>query len=121
MGLEYLWGWVDPSEEYRRLWAHSFAEECDAYEQFLDLVAVRRAAHPDMHIYHYAPYETTALQRIATRYQVREKELDDLFRSEVFVDLYATVRGSVMVGPSSQASRNSSRCTWAATCGATTA
>ena len=30
-------------------------------------------------------------------YQTKEKELDDLLRSEVFVDLYATVRGSVRV------------------------
>ena len=53
--------------------------------------------HPDLHIYHYAPYETTALKRLAMRYQTREEELDDLLRSEVFVDLYATVRGSIRV------------------------
>ena len=53
--------------------------------------------HPDMHIYHYAPYETSALKRLAMRYQTKEKELDDLLRSEVFVDLYATVRGAVRV------------------------
>lgn len=96
-GLEYLWGALDTAGMYLPLWAHSAAEEKAAFIQFMDDVAIRRAAHPDMHIYHYAPYETTALKRLAMRCQVREKELDDLLRSEVFVDLYATVRGSVMV------------------------
>ncbi|CAM3449653.1 TM0106 family RecB-like putative nuclease [Nocardioides dubius] len=97
VGLEYLWGFLDTDAKYTRTWAHSSAEERDAFVAFIDDVATRRAVHPDMHIYHYAPYETTALKRLAMRYQVREKELDDLLRSEVFVDLYATVRGSVRV------------------------
>ena len=69
----------------------------DTFVEFMDYVAECRAAYPDMHIYHYAPYETSALKRLAMRYQTREKELDDLLRSEVFVDLYATVRGAVRV------------------------
>ncbi|MGE3326376.1 MAG: TM0106 family RecB-like putative nuclease [Acidimicrobiia bacterium] len=97
VGLEYLWGVLDADENYTPTWAHSSAEERDAFVSFMDDVAERRAVHPDMHIYHYAPYETTALKRLAMRYQSREKELDDLLRSEVFVDLYATVRGSVRV------------------------
>ena len=96
-GLEYLWGVLDADERYSPTWAHSSAEERIAFVAFMDDVAARRTAHPDMHIYHYAPYETTALKRLAMRYQTREKELDDLLRSEVFVDLYATVRGSVRV------------------------
>jgi len=63
----------------------------------MDFVAECRTKHPDMHVYHYAPYETAALKRLAARYQTKEKELDDLLRSEVFVDLYATVRGSIRV------------------------
>ena len=96
-GLEYLWGVMGSDEVYFSLWAHSSAEERDAFVQFMDLVAERRAKYPDLHIYHYAPYETAALKRLAMRYQTREKELDDLLRSEVFVDLYATVRGAVRV------------------------
>nr|NLD41657.1 TM0106 family RecB-like putative nuclease [Actinomycetales bacterium] len=97
IGLEYLWGMMDPAGTYRALWAHSRAGERLAFRQFMGLVAERRAAYPDMHIYHYAAYEVSALKRIAMRYQLLEKELDDLLRSEVFVDLYATVRGSVRV------------------------
>ncbi|MEX5255092.1 TM0106 family RecB-like putative nuclease [Kocuria arenosa] len=98
VGLEYLWGVLDTAEKYTAIWAHSSAEERDAFISFMDFVAELRVQYPDMHIYHYAPYETTALKRLALRYQAKEKALDDLLRSEVFVDLYATVRGSVRVG-----------------------
>ena len=45
-----------------------------------------------MHIYHYAPYEKTALLRLAGRYGVGEDEVDDLLRDGVLVDLYPMVR-----------------------------
>ncbi|HET6560302.1 MAG TPA: TM0106 family RecB-like putative nuclease [Marmoricola sp.] len=101
-GLEYLWGVIEapaPGEEprYRRWWAHDRAAEKRAFVGFMDYVAARRAEHPEMHVYHYAPYETTALKRLAGRYATHQTELDDLLRSAVFVDLYATVRGSVRV------------------------
>ncbi|WP_235735349.1 TM0106 family RecB-like putative nuclease [Nocardioides alcanivorans] len=98
VGLEYLWGVLDADGHYTPTWAHSWAEERDAFVAFIDDVAARRLQHPDLHIHHYAPYEVAALKRLAMRYQTREKELDDLLRSEVFVDLYAIVRGSVQVG-----------------------
>jgi uncharacterized protein len=68
-----------------------------ALETFLD-VALRRAAHPGMHIYHYAPYETTHLLAMAARYGVREAEVDALLREGVFVDLYPIVRRALRVG-----------------------
>ena len=43
--------------------------------------------HPDLHVYHYAAYEITALKRLMGRYGTREAELDDLLRRGVFVDL----------------------------------
>ena len=84
--------------QFRRCGPTTRAEEKAA---FVAVHGLRRRAprqtHPDMHIYHYAPYETTALKRLAARYQTHETELDDLLRSAVFVDLYATVRGAVRV------------------------
>ena len=47
---------------------------------------------PRLHVYHYAPYELTALRRLAAQYATREEELDELLRREVFVDLFAVVR-----------------------------
>jgi predicted RecB family nuclease len=45
--------------------------------------------------YHFAPYEPAALKRLMGRYAIRERELDDLLRSEVFVDLYSVVRHAI--------------------------
>ncbi|MGO1802246.1 MAG: TM0106 family RecB-like putative nuclease [Microbacteriaceae bacterium] len=97
-GIDYLFGWVDNDDQYTPLWAHTFADEKKAFEQFLDFVHVRRAAHPDMHIYHYAPYETSHLSAMAARYGIREGEVDTLLREGVFVDLYPLVLRTVRVG-----------------------
>lgn len=97
-GLDYLFGWVDDAEQYSALWAHDFAAEKQALLDFLDFVAVRRAAHPDMHIYHYAPYETSHLQNMAERYGVGEADVDRLLREGVFVDLYPLVLRTVRIG-----------------------
>ena len=66
-----------------------------AFETFVDLVHERLARYPDLHVYHYAPYEITALKRLMGRYGTRERELDDLLRREVFVDLYRVVRNGL--------------------------
>ncbi|GAA4479211.1 TM0106 family RecB-like putative nuclease [Microbacterium panaciterrae] len=97
-GLDYLFGWVDDAEQYSALWAHDFAAEKQALLDFLDFVTARRAAHPDLHIYHYAPYETSHLQNMAERYGVGEAAVDRLLREGVFVDLYPLVLRSVRVG-----------------------
>ncbi|MCK3770091.1 TM0106 family RecB-like putative nuclease [Microbacterium aerolatum] len=97
-GIDYLFGWVDNDDQYTPLWAHTFADEKRALELFLDFVNARRTAHPDMHIYHYAPYETSHLVAMASRHGVREAEVDRLLREGVFVDLYPLVLRTVRVG-----------------------
>ncbi|MDU0327290.1 TM0106 family RecB-like putative nuclease [Microbacterium sp. KSW2-21] len=97
-GIDYLFGWVDTREVYGELWAHTFDEERLALERFLDMVALRRQQYPDMHIYHYAPYEPTHLLTMAARYGVREADVDRLLRDGVFVDLYPVVRRALRVG-----------------------
>ena len=97
-GLDYLFGMVDTDERFTPLWAHSFAEERVALEQFLALVAARRAAHPNMHIYHYASYERTHLLTIASRHGVGEAAVDQLLADGVLVDLYPIVKRAVRVG-----------------------
>lgn len=97
-GIDYLFGWVDTDEQYTALWAHSFDDEKQALEDFLDVVALRRREHPGMHIYHYAPYEPTHLLAMAARYGVRESDVDRLLREGVFVDLYPVVRRALRVG-----------------------
>ncbi|WP_291801824.1 TM0106 family RecB-like putative nuclease [Cellulomonas sp.] len=103
-GLEYLFGVVeapvtpDGVVAFRPFWAHDRAQERQALVDFLDYVGVRRAVHPDLHVYHYAPYEKSALQRLAGRHGVGEAAVDDLLKRGVLVDLYATVRASLRTG-----------------------
>ena len=96
-GLEYLFGACDQTGEFRCWWAHDRQQEKQALIGFLDWLTQRRARYPDLHVYHYAPYETTALKRLVGRHGAREDVLDDLLRRDVFVDLYATVRQSIRV------------------------
>ena len=100
-GLEYLFGVLETAGKFRPLWAHGRAAERKALVDFLALVKKRRRRHPNMHIYHYAPYEKTALLRLAGRYGVGEDEVDDLLRNGVLVDLYPLVRKSIRVGAES--------------------
>ncbi|WP_204081853.1 TM0106 family RecB-like putative nuclease [Mycobacterium riyadhense] len=100
-GLEYLFGVLEAAGTFRPLWAHNRVAERKALTDFLAMVAKRRRRHPDMHIYHYAPYEKTALLRLAGRYGVGEDEVDDLLRNGVLVDLYPLVRKSIRVGAES--------------------
>ncbi|HEV2070710.1 MAG TPA: TM0106 family RecB-like putative nuclease, partial [Acidimicrobiales bacterium] len=100
-GLEYLWGVVGDSPGgppfYRAFWAHTPAEEKAAFEGFVDLVMAGLAADPHLHVYHYAPYEATALKKLMGRYATREAEVDRLLRGEVLVDLFRVVRQGVRV------------------------
>ncbi|GFG54698.1 nuclease [Mycolicibacterium agri] len=97
-GLEYLWGVLEVGGAFRPLWAHDRESERQALVDFLAMVRRRRKRYPNMHIYHYAPYEKTALLRLAGRYGVGEDEVDDLLRSGVLVDLYPLVRKCIRVG-----------------------
>ena len=95
-GLEYLFGYSfrgeDGQERYVGDWALSRAEERAAFERFIDFVIDRLNVYPDLHIYHFAPYEPAALKRLMGRYATREDELDQLLRGKRFVDLFAVVR-----------------------------
>ena len=97
-GLDYLFGMVDVEEHFTPLWAHTLEDERQALIDFVDLVAARRAMYPHMHIYHYASYERSHLLSIAARHGVYEREVDELLRDQVLVDLYPIVRKALKVG-----------------------
>jgi uncharacterized protein len=100
-GLEYLFGVLEAGGNFHPLWAHNRIDERKALTDFLAMVAKRRKRRPNMHIYHYAPYEKAALLRLAGRYGVGEDEVDELLRSGTLVDLYPLVRKSIRVGAES--------------------
>src|SRR5699024_5846314 len=89
-GLEYLFGLVTREQPggnlvFKEWWAHDRDEERAALEGFIDYVHARWRANPGMHIYHYAPYEVSAVRRLSTRHDTRQDEVDDLLRAGVFV------------------------------------
>lgn len=101
-GREYLFGWVildaDGKPEYHSIWALDASDERPAFEQLIDALMARWSAHPDFHVYHFAPYDPAALKRLMGRYATREEEIDRLLRGERFVDLFGVVRQGVRVG-----------------------
>ena len=66
------------------------AGEKAAFERFIDFVIARSTRDPTLHVYHYAPYEPTALKRLMGRHGTREDEVDRLLRGRVLVNLYAS-------------------------------
>lgn len=99
-GLEYLFGYVCKGAEgalaYTGIWASNRAEEKAAFESLIDFVLARLESDPNLHIYHYGHYETSALKRLMGRYGTREAELDGLLRSQRFVDLLSVVRNGLV-------------------------
>jgi predicted RecB family nuclease len=101
-GQEFLFGYLLAGDgstgNYHGEWALTREEERRAFEQFVDLVMHRWSSHPDLHIYHYSPYEPGALKRLMGRYATREEQIDRMLRGGLFVDLYQVVRQGVRVG-----------------------
>jgi uncharacterized protein len=98
--LEYLFGiaYTDGGEHhYEAFWARDESEEQRAFEQLVDWIGERRRAHPDLHVYHYANYERSALQRLMQKHGTREDEVDDLLRSHALVDLFQVVRQALRI------------------------
>jgi len=100
-GLEYLIGIVTPPAKsggepvYETLWSFTRSEEKKAFETFIAKVIERWRRNPEMHIYHYAPYEPTAIKRLVGRHGTCVDEVDELLRAGVFVDLYRAVRQGI--------------------------
>ncbi|WP_290062272.1 TM0106 family RecB-like putative nuclease [Amycolatopsis solani] len=107
-GLEYLFGAVTEEDDRRftAFWAHSRAQEKRAFEEFVDFAAARVAEHPGSHVYHYAPYEVTAIKRLAAVHGTREETVDHLLRSGAVVDLHAVVRKALRVSQRSYSIRH---------------
>ena len=99
-GIDYLFGVLDGDGTFTAFWSFDpdrpeeidLAGEKAAFEAFIDFVEMRRRRHPGMHVYHYAPYEPTALKRLMGRHATREEAVDNLLRGGVLIDLYRAVR-----------------------------
>jgi uncharacterized protein len=107
-GIDYLFGVLEPGlrdadgkHTFHTFWARDEAglvtpdAETRAFEGLVDLFMDRLARDPSIHIFHYAPYEPTALGRLMGRHGTREDEVDKLLRGDVLIDLYRTVRQGI--------------------------
>ncbi|MGC4083731.1 MAG: TM0106 family RecB-like putative nuclease [Vicinamibacterales bacterium] len=98
-GHEFLFGYayLDSTGEwqYTARWALDVEQEKRAFEELVAFLIERWARHPDLHVYHYAPYESGALRRLMGKHAVCEDDVDRLLRGRVFVDLYAVVRQAI--------------------------
>jgi len=100
-GLEYLFGntYIENGEiKFIDFWAHNREQEKLAFEEFIDWAYDRWRKDSTMHIYHYAPYEVTAMKKLMQVHATREHEVDNLLRHGVFIDLYNIVRSGLRIG-----------------------
>ncbi|BCW65971.1 hypothetical protein NicSoilB4_07340 [Arthrobacter sp. NicSoilB4] len=106
-GLEYLFGVIEAPTGpgvpgvFRPFWAHSREAEKQAFLDFLEYVEKRRRDYPDMHVYHYAAYEKTALRKLSVMHVAGEDTVDQWLRDGLLVDLYQTVRNSIRISENS--------------------
>ena len=106
-GLEYLFGVIEAPTGpglpgvFRPFWAHDRDAEKQAFLDFLDYVEKRRQDYPDMHVYHYAAYEKTALRKLSVMHVAGEDTVDGWLREGLLVDLYQTVRNSIRISENS--------------------
>ncbi len=100
-GLDYLFGVLEVDGTFHAFWSRdesgefSLDGERRAFEAVMDFFGERLRLDPNLHIYHYAAYEPTALKRLMGRYGTRENEVDDLLRAGTLVDLLKAVRQSL--------------------------
>jgi uncharacterized protein len=103
--LEYLFGacYRDPAGvlQFKPWWAHNMAEEKQTFDSFIQWVEQRRLQHPNLHVYHYASYEKTALGNLAALHQIHEPLMDQWRARGVLVDLYPIVRRGLLLGADS--------------------
>ena len=100
-GLDFLFGLLtadDGDWRYQPIWAHDRAGERHGFESLIDLLHERLAQYPDMHVYHYGAYETTAVKQLMGVYATREDAVDELLRHEIFVNLHTVVRQGLRAG-----------------------
>ena len=75
-----------------------FNSDKKAFDEFINWVKNRRIDYPNLHVYHYASYEKTALGRLATNHGIHKTTWDQWLREELFIDLFPIVRNGLLLG-----------------------
>lgn len=98
-GLEYVLGYAYKEKDnisYKRHWSINRQQEKRSFEEFMQFITSRWKRHPDMHIYHFAPYEPATIKRLARVHAMFEREVDELLRAERFIDLHAVFKEALL-------------------------
>lgn len=98
-GLEYLLGYAyyeNSNLTYKRTWSYNHIDEKKGFSEFMTFVTERLKKYPDAHIYHFAPYEPSAVKRLSGFHAIFESERDELLRAEKFVDLHAVFKEALL-------------------------
>jgi uncharacterized protein len=99
-GLEYMFGvgfLNNDKFDFRTFEGHDVFSEKKAFEDFIDYLIDRMDKYEDLHIYHYASYEKTAITNLASKYATREDEVNRILKEGRLVDLYNIVRNSFRI------------------------
>ncbi len=97
-GLRYRDGGGDWGYDGR--WAHDLDAQALMVRQLVEFFAERRAAFPNMHVYHYNHTERSSLERL-TRGTESESLFSSLVSTGLFVDLYVVAKNAFLVGTES--------------------
>ena len=92
-GIEYLFGIVYKENNeylYKAFWAFNREDEKKAFDEFMTFIMARWLKFPEMHIYHFSPYEPSAIKRLMSRFAIHEINVDKILRGQRFIDLYST-------------------------------
>jgi predicted RecB family nuclease len=85
---------------YDGRWAHDLDAQALMVKQLVEFFSARRAAFPNMHVYHYNHTERSSLDRL-TRGTETESLFATLVATGLFVDLYVVARNALQVGTES--------------------
>ncbi len=102
--LEYLFGIFYEENEnkvFKPFWAHSREEEKQSLIKFFEFTKAHFKKYPKAKIYHYAPYEITALERLTSIHKVHGVDYDHYLNLGKFVDLFRVVKQGIYVSQKS--------------------
>ena len=102
--LEYLFGIYyeeNGNKIFKPYWAHNKKEEKESVINFFDFTKKHFKKYPNANIYHYAPYEITALERLTSIYKVHGVDYDHYLNLGKFVDLFRVVKQAIYVSQKS--------------------
>jgi len=98
-GLQYLFGIYyeeNGKKKYKPFWSHNHEDEKNNLIKLFNFFDAHLKKYPDSFIYHYAPYELTALNNLTSKYGEKSDDFVIYKNLQKFVDLYAITKQSIL-------------------------